>query len=118
VNERKTVEEHMIVRMWQAQATAANAEAYERFVTTQVFTRLPEIDGHRGAYLLKRPIGDQVEYVVVTLWDSADAIRSFAGDVIDRAVVEPGARAVLSSFDDTVRHFELAYGDCPAPQDW
>ena len=108
----------MIVRMWRGQTTGANAEAYERFVTTRVFAELPAIDGHRGAYLLKRPIGEGLEFIVVTLWDSADAIRRFAGDVIDRAVVEPEARAVLSSFDDTVRHFDLAYGDCPAPQDW
>jgi len=100
----------MIVRMWSGRATAANADAYERFVTSQVFAALPRIDGHRGACLLKRPLEDDVEFIAVTLWESLDAIRAFAGDAIDRAVVEPEARAVLASFDDTVRHFELAYG--------
>ena len=51
-----------------------------------------------------------LEFVAVTLWDSLDSIRKFAGDAIDRAVVEPEARAVLSSFDDFVRHFEVAHG--------
>jgi len=100
----------MIVRMWRGRAKAANAEGYEQFVTTKVFTALPAIDGHRGAYLLKRAVGDEVEFIAVTLWDSLDAIRKFAGDAIERAVVEPEARAVLSSFDDVVRHFELAHG--------
>jgi heme-degrading monooxygenase HmoA len=100
----------MIVRMWRGQAKAANVTAYEQFVTTRVFAGLPEIEGHRGAYLLKRPVGDEVEFIAITLWDSLDAIRKFAGDAIDRAVVEPEARAVLSDFDDFVRHFELAYG--------
>ena len=101
----------MIVRMWRGQARAENAEAYERFVTTKVFAELPAIAGHRGAYLLKRAIedGKQVEFIAVTLWDSLAAIRGFAGDAIDRAVVEPEARAVLSGFDDVVRHFELAH---------
>ncbi|HEY1384966.1 MAG TPA: hypothetical protein VGF43_15205 [Dongiaceae bacterium] len=104
----------MIVRMWRGQAKAANADAYEHFVTTKVFAALPAIQGHRGAYLLKRLLGNQegggeVEFIAVTLWDSLDAIRRFAGDTIDRAVVEPEARAVLSSFDDVVRHFELAH---------
>ncbi|WP_119302559.1 antibiotic biosynthesis monooxygenase family protein [Dongia deserti] len=107
----------MIVRMWRGQAKASNADAYERFVTSRVFTELPALEGHRGAYLLKRSIGEEVEFIAVTLWESRDAIRKFAGDSIDHAVVEPEARAVLSSFDDFVRHFELAYGDCPAPQD-
>lgn len=100
----------MIVRMWSGRATAANADAYERFVTARVFAELPKIAGHRGAYLLRRPVESEVEFIAVTLWESLDVIRAFAGDAIDRAVVEPEARAVLSRFDDTVRHFELAYG--------
>lgn len=104
----------MIARMWRGQATAANADAYERFVTTRVFAALPAITGHRGAYLLKRPVAGGVEFIAVTLWDSVDAIRKFAGDNIDRAVVEPEARALLSNFDDAVRHFDLAYG-APSP---
>jgi hypothetical protein len=103
----------MIVRMWRGQAKAINADAYERFVTTKVFAELPAISGHRGAYLLKRPMstatGDEVEFIAVTLWDSLAAIHGFAGEAIDRAVVEPEARAVLSSFDEFVRHFELAH---------
>ena len=99
----------MIVRMWRGHTSAANAAAYEHFVTTKVFAELPAIEGHRGAYLLKRTIGDDVEFIAVTLWESIAAIRKFAGDTIDRAVVEPEARAVLSSFDDFVRHFELAH---------
>lgn len=101
----------MIARMWRGQAKAANADAYERFVTTKVFAELPAIPGHRGAYLLKRAMdsGGEVEFIAVTLWESLDSIRGFAGDAIDRAVVEPEARAVLSSFDDFVRHFELAH---------
>ena len=99
----------MIARMWRGQANAANADAYERFVTTKVFAGLPAIAGHRSAYLLKRPIGDEVEFIAVTLWESLASIRGFAGEDIDRAVVEPEARAVLSSFDDVVRHFELAH---------
>jgi heme-degrading monooxygenase HmoA len=100
----------MIVRMWRGQSTVANAEAYEQFVTTRVFAGLPAIEGHRGAYLLKRAVGHEVEFIVITLWDSLDAVRKFAGGFIDRAVVEPEARAVLSDFDDFVHHFELAYG--------
>ena len=101
----------MIVRMWRGQAKAENADAYERFVTTKVFAELPAIAGHRGAYLLKRPIehGSEVEFIAVTLWESLAAIRGFAGDSIDRAVVEPEARAARSGFDDVVRHFELAH---------
>jgi heme-degrading monooxygenase HmoA len=104
----------MIVRMWRGRAKGANADAYERFVTTKVFNTLPAIAGHRGAYLLKRPLDGEVEFVAVTVWESRDAIRTFAGDAIDRAVVEPEARGLLSSFDDFVSHYELAH-EAPYP---
>jgi len=80
---------------------------------------LPAIEGHRGAYLLNRATldpagGDAVEFIAVTPWDSLAAIREFAGEAVERVVVEPEARALLSGFDDIVRHFELAHGaPCP-----
>jgi heme-degrading monooxygenase HmoA len=89
--------------------SAANADAYQRHVTTNVFPSLSAIAGHRGAYVLRRTTADQVEFLVITLWDSMDSIRSFAGDNPESAVVEPEARAVLSDFDKFVQHYEIAH---------
>lgn len=100
----------MITRIWKGKARHENAAAYEHFVTTHVFSGLTALTGHRGAYLLRRDAGEHVEFLAVTLWDSLESIRAFAGDKIDTAVVEPEARAVLSSFDDFVRHYEVSYG--------
>lgn len=106
----------MIVRMWRGQANTANADAYEHFVTTRVFAALPEIEGHRGAYLSNRcPGGDlggeDVEFIAITLWDSVDAIRSFAGDNIAIAPWSSPKRAPCSPASVMPwGHFELAYG--------
>jgi heme-degrading monooxygenase HmoA len=48
-----------------------------------------------------------VEFVVITLWDSMQAVRAFAGDTPDVAVIEPAARAVLAAFDQFVRHYTV-----------
>jgi hypothetical protein len=45
---------------------------------------------------------------VLTLWDSMEAIRRFAGPEPNKAVIEPEARAALASFDEYVTHFEVA----------
>ncbi|MGE4064114.1 MAG: antibiotic biosynthesis monooxygenase [Rhodospirillaceae bacterium] len=100
----------MIVRIWRGEASAEHAPAYRQFVTQHVFTAIARIDGHRGAYLLQRDLAGHVEFLAVTLWESLESIRAFAGDEIETAVVEPEARAVLSSFDDFVRHYEVAFG--------
>ena len=51
-----------------------------------------------------------MEFVVMTLWDSMDAVRRFAGAQPDKAVIEPEARAVLTSCDESVTHFEVVDG--------
>jgi len=95
--------------MWRAQSTIEKADEYVRHATTKVVPALHAIEGHRGAYLLRRSAGDRVELVVLTLWESMDAVRKFAGPEPDRAVVEPDARGVLTSFDDFVTHFDVIH---------
>lgn len=99
----------MIMRMWRAQSTAEKVDEYVRHATKKVFPALRAIEGHRGTYLLRRTVGDTVELVVQTFWESMHAVRKFAGVEPNRAVVEPEARAVLTSFDDSVTHFEVIW---------
>jgi mannose-6-phosphate isomerase-like protein (cupin superfamily) len=77
---------------------------------------LEAIDGFLGASIERvADGGGRVEIVVVTRWRSMQAIRSFTGDDVEVAVVEPEARAVLESFDTRVRHIELADADAFGP---
>lgn len=99
----------MVVRAWRGQATPDHAPAYAKHAVERVFPELSRIDGHRGAYLLRRSDGETVEFLVLTLWESMDAVRRFAGPSPERAVVEPEAQAVLSRFDDFVRHYEVVH---------
>jgi heme-degrading monooxygenase HmoA len=55
-------------------------------------------------------VGGTIEVVVLTLWESMAAVRKFAGVEPDKALVEPEAQAILSSFDDFVTHFEIVHG--------
>jgi heme-degrading monooxygenase HmoA len=98
----------MIARIWRGQAKAANAHLYEEHATRRVFPALTTLPGHRGAYLLTRHADADVEFLAVTLWDSIDAVKAFAGDDPEVAVVEPEARAILSDFDAFARHYEMA----------
>ena len=94
----------MIVRAWQATATAEGAAAYREHFTRTVLSELRRIDGFQGAYLLYRDDDAHVRLQVLTLWDSLEAISSFAGANLENAVVEPAAQAALVSYDSTVTH--------------
>jgi heme-degrading monooxygenase HmoA len=100
----------MIARVWRGATTGESADKYQAHVLQSVFPTLQDISGHRGAYLLKRSVEGRVEFLAMTLWDSMDAIREFAGSDVDVAVVEPRAQAVLEEYDRTVKHYEVVLG--------
>ena len=100
-----------ILRMWKGEATTEKADKYVQHAVKNVFPQLRAMEGHRGAYLLRRAANGMVEFVVLTLWDSLDAIRKFAGAKAEKAVVAPEAQAILSRFDDFVVHYEVVKGE-------
>ena len=104
----------MIARTWRGRATPQNASAYVRHFKEAVVPALKALPGHRGASLMQREIGGEVELVALTLCDSRALIEGFAGKDITRAHVEPQARAVLTSFDAFADHYEVVY-DALAP---
>lgn len=105
----------MIARVWRATATAEGAEAYREHFTASVLPALRRLDGHRGAYLFRLDGDDLVELEVMTLWESDEAIRAFAGNDMTTAVVEPEARAVLLTYDKTVSHRTVVVDTLNAP---
>ena len=99
----------MIVRWWRGWvATQANADAYEELLKTTILPWVAEHAGHRGSYLVRRDVEDGVEFATLTLWDSLDSVRAFAGDDYEVAVVPEQARAVLSRWDERSAHYEVA----------
>ena len=99
----------MITRVWQGWTSATDAGRYEAHYRDEVLSTLRAVAGFRGARLLRRTVGDETEFVSVTTFDDLDAIRGFAGDDFETAVIAPAARAVLVRFDETVRHFDTAF---------
>ena len=98
----------MITRIWRGWARSDQADRYERHYRSEVVATLGQVPGFRGARLLRRRIGEETEFVSLTLFDDLDAVRGFAGPDYETAVVAEEAREVLIRFDERVRHYETA----------
>ena len=98
----------MITRIWHGWTTPANAPVYESLLRSEIFTGIGarKIAGYRGISLCRRDVGAEVEFVTIMWFDSLDAVRAFAGEDYEVAVVPPKARAVLSRFDAVSAHYE------------
>ncbi len=99
----------MIIRIWHGWTIPANADAYEALLLSEIFVGIQgrQIPGYRGIHVLRRESGGEVEFITVMRFDSLDAVRVFAGDDYEAAVVPPKARAILSHFDARSQHYEL-----------
>ena len=98
----------MIARVWSGTASETNATAYLAHLRERTFPELRSMAGHRGAFVLRRTEASQVRFTVITLWESVDAIRRFAGDDPEAAVVPAEARVLLMSFDRRAVHWDVA----------
>lgn len=99
----------MISRIWHGWTTPANADVYEAMLKEEIFVGIQDRDirGFEGIQLLRRDVGDEVEFVTIMRFYALDAVREFAGDDYEVAVVPDKARAVLSHFDVRSQHYEV-----------
>jgi heme-degrading monooxygenase HmoA len=96
----------MISCLWHGWTNFENADACEELLRTQILPGIHRVDGYKGAYLLRREVEDGIEFVIVTLWESMEAVRAFAGEDYEVAVVPPEARRLLARFDRRSLHYE------------
>jgi len=97
----------MIARVWRGWTSIENADTYERLLREQVLPSLKQIDGYRGGYILRQEGNDEVEFVVMNLFESLEAVRAFAGPEYTIPVFEPEARQLLSKVEPIARHYEV-----------
>ena len=99
----------MISRVWHGWTTPANADAYDMLLKNEIFTGIKnrKIAGYRGIHLLRRNVGGEVEFVTIMWFDSLAAVRVFAGEDYEAAVVPEKARKLLSHFDARSQHYEV-----------
>ena len=86
-----------------------NADKYEALLIDEIFVGIQSrsIRGLHRMQVLRCSLGTEVEFVTIMEFDSFDAVREFAGEDYEVAVVPPKARAVLSRFDARSQHYEI-----------
>jgi hypothetical protein len=97
----------MIARHWRGWTEVQNADAYENLLRNTVLPSLKSIDGYQGGYVLRCNGPHEIEFVVVNLFDSIEAVKRFAGPDYTVAVFEPEARLLLSRVEPVAMHYDV-----------
>jgi heme-degrading monooxygenase HmoA len=91
--------------MWRGWTAPSEADAYERFLRTELFPEVAKLPGFLGARILRRVVADEEEFVTLVRFESLDAVRAFAGEDHETPVIEPEAQRLLSRYEDRAVHY-------------
>ena len=97
----------MIARTWHGVVPAARADDYADYLSRTGVPDLEATPGNRGVYVLRRPDGADVHFLLISLWDSLESIRAFAGDDVERARYYPEDHDFLLELEPRVTHYEV-----------
>jgi heme-degrading monooxygenase HmoA len=104
----------VIARTWRGWTAAADADTYLAYLEHTGLAAFRATPGNRGAWALRRIVGDRAEFFVVSFWDSMDAVRRFAGPAAERAVFYPDDDRYLIQRDEHVDHYDVAHARFPS----
>jgi heme-degrading monooxygenase HmoA len=97
----------MIARIWRGVTGLADKYTYYDYLLKTGLAEYKETKGNRGLRVLRRVYDDKVEFLLITLWDSWEAIKSFAGQDYEKAVYYPEDKKFLLELDPRVTHYEV-----------
>jgi len=99
----------MIARIWQGRTRPGMGKAYYSYLEQTGLKEYRATKGFKDVLVLTREVGDETEYVIVTLWDSFADIKRFAGPEPDRAVYYPEDDHYFPESERRpyVRHYEV-----------
>jgi heme-degrading monooxygenase HmoA len=98
---------HMIARIWRGRTLAAKADEYERYLNNSGIEKIRATAGNLGVTVLRRTEGEKTEFLVMSVWESIDAIKRFAGEDYEKTVVLPRDREYLLEVEPNVLHYEI-----------
>jgi heme-degrading monooxygenase HmoA len=95
-----------IARIWRGQTLASKADEYQAYLDTGI-SKLRATPGNLGVTVLRRNDGGKTEFLVMSVWESVGAIKKFAGEDYQKAVILPRDREYLLEVEPNVLHYEI-----------
>jgi heme-degrading monooxygenase HmoA len=100
-------ERRLIARAWHGVVPAERGEAYAAYLRKTGVAECRATPGNRGVQVFRRTVGSETHFLFISLWESLEAIRRFAGDELERARYYPEDRDYLLELEPTVAHYEV-----------
>ena len=100
----------VVAREWSGRVAPARADEYYRYLLEGV-AKIRSIPGSLGVEVMRRNEAGAVEYVVISYWESREAIKAYAGQDIEKPHHLPKDRELLLELPTRVLHYDVTYTD-------
>ena len=97
----------MIARFWRGVTPKSKAEEYFHYLEKTGLKEYRSTEGNRGVYVFRRIENDRAVFLLMSLWESCDAIKKFAGPNLEKAVYYPEDKKFLLELEPNVIHYEI-----------
>lgn len=97
----------MIARTWHGVTPAEKADKYFDYLNETGVKDYRQVEGNRGVFILRNIEGDKAHFLLITFWDSFEAIKKFAGEDFEKARYYPEDGEFLLEFEPNVNHYEI-----------
>jgi heme-degrading monooxygenase HmoA len=102
----------MIARIWRGVTREADKDTYFEYLQKTGLKEYASIPGNHGVWVLRRVDDGKSEFTLISLWDSWDSIKAFAGPDPEKAVFYPEDEKFLLETGPRVIHYEVL--SCPS----
>jgi heme-degrading monooxygenase HmoA len=100
----------MIARLWHGVTDASKADTYYEYLQRTGIPDYQKTEGNRGVYVLRKVENDEAHFLLITLWESEEAIRKFSGPDMHVARYYPEDEQFLHDLEPNVTHYEVLAG--------
>ena len=97
----------MIARTWRGRTPAAQADEYVSYLEKTGVKDLEATPGNKGVFVFRRIEGEIAEFLMMSLWESMEGVREFAGPDPERAVYYPEDKEFLLELEPNVTHYDI-----------
>jgi heme-degrading monooxygenase HmoA len=97
----------MIARIWHGRTLTAKADEYEKYLNASGVERILKTQGNHGVEVLRKTDGPRTDFIVISYWESIDAVKRFAGPNFERAVIMDRDKEFLIEVEPNVLHYEV-----------
>ena len=97
----------MIARIWQGITREADKDTYFQYLQKTGLKDYTAVKGNRGVWVLRRVRDGKAEFLLMSLWESYEAIKAFAGTQYENAVYYPEDKKFLLKSGPHVAPYEI-----------